>query len=1612
MKTKLLLMMTLLLVGLMPARAQGSVVTIDGLTYKIENGEAALVWGPTCQENDIGIPKVVIPEKVVGCNVTTLNFNPYCDTLVIPKTVTTIDPMVTYNGMDNPNFEGVTWYGANFIDCKVENPGTKFDIYKMTSATAAFDSWYDGNDANWLKVPVGYEQNYPAINPQYSYPIMIYSEEIVDNGVIYRVNWGDMTAIIAGYTNEFPTGAGVTFNVPTQCISYGITFDIVGINVIPNVETLILPEDPSHTMKFLRDKGPNSSPALKSLIIPEGLQNLYSHRFLSSKTLERFVFTPNMELGFASEVHADEVWFYGTFEQFEHLIYADTYIGVQADVYYVPSSEVSNFQEAFVGIENLENNVEVRLIPSDQASIDSWTNGLTFGTCSYHDYEGEGGYVEGAMVTGYHGTMPENLLIPSWYNGHRVVRIDDGAFMNNTDIKSVTLSKSMREIGTSVFQGCTNLERVEINTEIVGSHVDLITIGTSAFEGCTALKEVASPYMGTTATFSSRAFYNTSSLSSMELAVYKTIGPEAFAYSGIKRLPLQYPPDELLEIGARAFKGSKIEECYDDVTVIIGESAFEDCSMLTRVFLCGYPDEEGNIKLQIGDKAFYNCSQLGQVGISHNPQSIGNQAFGYCSKLKYIDLNPTPDATYTTALGNNIFNYCSQLQTITFPKKVSLPASGRIIGAYPLNSLEVVNLPLSWSGVAEFGGTPPTVSLISPAINPSQLNNFSFDLDTYQNATVIVPKGTLATYQAADGWKLFYNLAENGDVAPKVYVNDVEYTLNMENNTAKVTGYKEQELYIQHHSEMTYDEDGNINLNEWYETIYNTHETITLETSITWAGETYQVNEIADEAFKNSHILKKLTIPQNYTVIGSNVFTGSSLEEVVLNCPLQDYSTTTWYYNETTTNGPFYGCEKLVKATVGEGTCTILPASLFSGASALKEVTLPSNLKWILNYSFAGTGLESIQLPASIEELGQSAFENSQLKSISLNEGIKYIGYDCFNGTPIEEIYLPSTIDYSFSSNNLSAILRGMQNLRKVVCAENETLTEVPSMSFYYKDKLEEIVLPSTVKSIGDYAFNDCTSLKGIELSEGLESIGDYAFQGCTSLEDVNLPSTLKTIGQYAFSMTKLKSLILPESLESVGWYAFWNNVNPSNGYYQNYDHVVSFAATPPSRNVFTIIKDNSTSLTMPPLYVPVGSKAVYEAEWGAEFTDIWEFPGEEFLIYGEEKTSARGATVKVPVEMFNISEVAGVMFDVTLPEGVELAKNSNGNYIVTLGGRTTDHQLIVNKLSNGDYRFIVVSLTSEPITSYDGDLLTMSLNVATTATAGDFELLFHDTQLVAYSGTTVSGITPSDGTSPFTILSDIVGNIDGSADGITLLDVIKLLRHINRIEEISPLNMAVTDVIADGVIDLLDALQLLDILSKQSNANTGTFDGYGLVEATPGDDGINVSLSSEPCTALTMDVTLPDGITLDGVTLDASRCADHAAQITALSGGHYRVIVWSATSADLKGTSGRLLHLKTSMTPTTVNIDGIGIGTNNLRLLSALPVDGYATGIRSLSSGLGIRTEGSTILVTAAHDARVTVVSTDGRLVRQMEVRRGTSRHQGFAPGVYLVNGERVIIK
>ena len=86
--------------------------------------------------------------------------------------------------------------------------------------------------------------------------------------------------------------------------------------------------------------------------------------------------------------------------------------------------------------------------------------------------------------------------------------------------------------------------------------------------------------------------------------------------------------------------------------------------------------------------------------------------------------------------------------------------------------------------------------------------------------------------------------------------------------------------------------------------------------------------------------------------------------------------------------------------------------------------------------------------------------------------------------------------------------------------------------AFWYCDSLSEIVIPSSVASIGDSAFLGCRSLSEIVIPSSVASIGDWAFSVCRSLSEIVIPSSVTSIGDRAFNgCFSLKYISIPKSI-------------------------------------------------------------------------------------------------------------------------------------------------------------------------------------------------------------------------------------------------------------------------------------------------------------------------------------------------------------------------------------------------------------------------------------------------------------------------------------------------
>ena len=106
----------------------------------------------------------------------------------------------------------------------------------------------------------------------------------------------------------------------------------------------------------------------------------------------------------------------------------------------------------------------------------------------------------------------------------------------------------------------------------------------------------------------------------------------------------------------------------------------------------------------------------------------------------------------------------------------------------------------------------------------------------------------------------------------------------------------------------------------------------------------------------------------------------------------------------------------------------------------------------------------------------------------------------------------------------------------------DDTVTSIGNGAFQSCTSLTSVTIPDGVTSIGSDAFSDCTSLKSVTIPDSVTEIGDSAFSDCTSLTSVIIGNSVTSIGDSAFrDCTSLTSVTIPDSVTSIGYAAFYD---------------------------------------------------------------------------------------------------------------------------------------------------------------------------------------------------------------------------------------------------------------------------------------------------------------------------------------------------------------------------------------------------------------------------------------------------------------------------------------
>ena len=239
----------------------------------------------------------------------------------------------------------------------------------------------------------------------------------------------------------------------------------------------------------------------------------------------------------------------------------------------------------------------------------------------------------------------------------------------------------------------------------------------------------------------------------------------------------------------------------------------------------------------------------------------------------------------------------------------------------------------------------------------------------------------------------------------------------------------------------------------------------------------------------------------------------------------------------------------VVPAVIDGKKVSVLGESALATLAKLEEVVLSGYIVQIDPYAFRDcTALKTIKMTETTTVIGEGVFQNcSALTNTDfLHNKVTSLGSRVFEGcSAMTSAVLPDSIksigSFAFLNCKVLAEVKFPAGL-----------TAIPERMFQSCLKLnntvgdEGIVIPSTVKTIGNFAFFECKQTTSIKLPEGLEKIGKNAFDNCQRVAEFVIPNTVTSIGDNAFnSCTRLKAVTLPAVAEvKVGTKIFDNSKN------------------------------------------------------------------------------------------------------------------------------------------------------------------------------------------------------------------------------------------------------------------------------------------------------------------------------------------------------------------------------------------------------------------------------------------------------------------------------------
>lgn len=280
---------------------------------------------------------------------------------------------------------------------------------------------------------------------------------------------------------------------------------------------------------------------------------------------------------------------------------------------------------------------------------------------------------------------------------------------------------------------------------------------------------------------------------------------------------------------------------------------------------------------------------------------------------------------------------------------------------------------------------------------------------------------------------------------------------------------------------------------------------VTVPATVEHEGVTYKVTEVADSAFADIVGYK-----DNTTLTSITFAPDSNVTKIG--------------------NTAFAKCVALTSITLPDSEVT-LGKTIFAGCDSLSSVIIPAKAT-LDPKTLSG---DTIFGEFKYEENKITFEDGSKYK---IQDGILYDEESLLNVYEVKEnVVVPEGIkyigDYAFASVNTKD-----DTLKSITLPS--TLVSIGEYAFTGNSGLTSIVIPENVASIGGGAFANCSGVITAEIKGKLTEIPNGAFKGCTSLAEIDIPDTVTSIEQAAFSScSSLKYIDIPSGVKIISEKAF-----------------------------------------------------------------------------------------------------------------------------------------------------------------------------------------------------------------------------------------------------------------------------------------------------------------------------------------------------------------------------------------------------------------------------------------------------------------------------------------